>query len=74
MAEAITVPGGLNHYFFAKTKLGTYAGRSAMSDDAVSDPVLQFFHSATAYDIMPENGKASVADSMTQKRETRIFP
>lgn len=27
------------------------------------DPVLQFFHSSTAYDIMPENGKVVVVDA-----------
>ena len=32
-------------------------GVGSAVEEPVDDPVMQFFHSATAYDIMPENGK-----------------
>jgi len=41
---------------------------------SAEDPVLQFFHSATAYDIMPENGKVVVVDAdLSLAQLLRIF-
>jgi len=38
------------------------------------ETVLQFFHSATAYDIMPENGKVVVVDARLPLSEVlRLF-
>jgi CBS domain-containing protein len=50
------------------------AGDPVHSDELSGDPVLQFFHSATAYDIMPENGKVVVVDAQLPLLQVfRIF-
>jgi len=54
---------------------GAAQGMSTVPEPAsTDDPVLQFFHSATAYDIMPENGKVVVVDAkLPLSRVFRIF-
>jgi len=63
---AMAVPGGENAPprelpLIHKTQHNAIFMLLGMSgaEEPVDDPVMQFFHSATAYDIMPENGKVS---------------
>lgn len=47
--------------WYALNPLLPLLGVGSAGEEPVDDPVMQFFHSATAYDIMPENGKVTAS-------------